>query len=33
MAAGLFLVLFGVWLGLQTIVGDLPRRLLQYRTG
>lgn len=27
-ASGLLLVILGVWLGLQTLGGDLPRRLL-----
>ena len=30
MAAGVLLILAGIWVILQTLVGDLPRRLLSH---
>ena len=30
MAAGLLLLLVGLWLLLQTLVGDLPRRVMSW---
>jgi hypothetical protein len=32
MAAGLLLLIAGVWLLAQSLVGDLPRRLLSWRS-